>query len=54
MCAVMEMAFVINKKEHDEGRKLREVEVVEILDNICVNNMDKYGLVLDADGKVVY
>ena len=49
----MEMAFVINKKENDEGRKLREIEVVEILDSICENNMDKYGLVLDKDGKVI-
>jgi len=49
---VMEMAYAINAKETEHGRKLREVEVVEILDKICVVNMDKYGLVLDGNGKV--
>ena len=48
----MEMAFAINKHQNDQGRKLREVEVVEILDKICSQNMDKYGLVLDDQGQV--
>lgn len=49
---VMEMAYAINARENENGRKLREVEVVEVLDKICVVNMDKYGLMLDGNGKV--
>merc|ERR1719329_332851 len=48
---VMEMAYAINRQVAEKGRKLREVEVVEVLDKICVQNMDKYGLVLDQDGQ---
>lgn len=49
---VMEMAYAINARENDTGRKLREVEVVEVLDNVCTLNMDKYGLMLDDKGQV--
>jgi len=49
--AVMEMAYGINRQVIEVGRKLREVEVIEILDKICATNMDKYGLLLDANGQ---
>ena len=45
--------YAINKEVVEKGRKLREIEVVEVLDKICVKNMDKYGLVLDQNGQVL-
>jgi hypothetical protein len=48
---VMEMAFGINRNENELGRKLKEVEVVEVLDKVCTQNMDKYGLMLDEKGQ---
>ena len=53
VAAVMEMAYGINRQVNEVGRKLREVEVLEILDSICAKNMDKYGLVLDSNGQVI-
>ena len=53
VAAVMEMAYGINRQVNEVGRKLREVEVLEILDSICAKNMDKYGLVLDSNGQVL-
>jgi hypothetical protein len=47
------LQYAINREVVEKGRKLREIEVVEVLDKICVKNMDKYGLVLDQNGQVL-
>ncbi|EKX47734.1 hypothetical protein GUITHDRAFT_162558 [Guillardia theta CCMP2712] len=46
---VMDMAYAINRDETNLKRKLREVEIVEILENVCSHNMNEYGLVLDEN-----
>lgn len=34
-------------KAADKGRKMREDEIVDAMDRICMDEMDNYGLVLD-------
>eukprot|EP00292_Cryptomonas_paramecium_P016091 CAMPEP_0113701536 /NCGR_PEP_ID=MMETSP0038_2-20120614/24636_1 /TAXON_ID=2898 /ORGANISM="Cryptomonas paramecium" /LENGTH=204 /DNA_ID=CAMNT_0000625453 /DNA_START=6 /DNA_END=617 /DNA_ORIENTATION=- /assembly_acc=CAM_ASM_000170 len=45
--SVLEMSYGILRKENDEQRKLKEFEVVEILEKVCSSKMDEYGLALD-------
>mmetsp|Transcript_19545 Transcript_19545/g.46386 ORF Transcript_19545/g.46386 Transcript_19545/m.46386 type:complete len:208 (+) Transcript_19545:2-625(+) len=48
--SVMEMAYGINWAENRKGKKLTEIEKVEVMELMCATKVDKYGLVLDADG----
>eukprot|EP00286_Rhodomonas_abbreviata_P025101 CAMPEP_0181312382 /NCGR_PEP_ID=MMETSP1101-20121128/13665_1 /TAXON_ID=46948 /ORGANISM="Rhodomonas abbreviata, Strain Caron Lab Isolate" /LENGTH=161 /DNA_ID=CAMNT_0023419225 /DNA_START=101 /DNA_END=586 /DNA_ORIENTATION=+ len=48
--SVLEMAYGINMQETEKGRKLSEIETVEVMEQMCVTKLDRYGLVLDKDG----